>query len=303
MVNTTKISLPNQPLRDLFTKTITTFQSLNETKKIAVFGSIASKKHDKYSDLDLEIQTNNYNFFSKNFKKIVSSIASPFVIFPAVNEPGNGIFTIIWRGFSFYQRLDLRIFDESKQLSSGSQVIYISNKKRQSSRKLKPLNTIIKMSFDENLRPFYDFYIGATRYVKHSKRKEHLSSFKFYRSALDSFINLHFFSSQAKKFVNSTPGVIEFASLDRSIKNSEKHPITQYLYIKNHLGMDKNYIKLTENYLKLCRAINLISQESKEEEFSKAVIEFMHNELGRKRSSKNSRTNRNSRRHKELRRV
>lgn len=192
------------------------------------YGSIETNTNDKYSDIDIEINPRNRTNFYKDFINILKSISDYYVIFPVVINENPQVFTIVWKGQSLYKKLDLRI-------------------------NTKVDLDLIKKSydFDENLRPFYDLYIGTLRFIKYRKRKELIDSIKFYRSAYEYLMRIY---SNPKK-------------------------LHKYFFLKNDLLIDQYFIRILEKYLKITVFNKMIDKKSIHNEFAKDVIKFAQNEL------------------------
>ncbi len=192
------------------------------------YGSIETKTNDKYSDVDVEVTPTNTKEFYLNFLKHLESINSYYVIFPVVINENPQVFTIVWKNQSLYKKLDLRINAE-------------------------PDLELVKNSydFDEKLRPFYNLYIGALRFIKYRKRKELIASMKFYRSAHEYLIR-----------IDPKPKLLH-----------------KYFFLKDKQYIDIYFIAILKKYLKISISSKLIEKNSIHDEFARDVIKFAQNEL------------------------
>lgn len=209
------------------------FDDTSISRKTNFYGSIESKTNDKYSDIDIEVTPKNINEFYKNFKKNLKLINNYYVIFPVVVNDNPQVFTIVWKGQSLYKKLDLRV---NAKLDTN----------------------LVKKSydFDENLRPFYDLYIGALRFIKYRKRKDLIASMKFYRSAHEYLMR-----------VSSKPKTLH-----------------KYFFLENNSMIDIYFIEILKKYLKVSLSSKLIVKNSIHNKFALDVIKFAQNELIRTRS-------------------
>lgn len=192
------------------------------------YGSIETKTNDKYSDIDIEVTPTNTKAFYLNFLKHLDSLNSYYVVFPVVVNENPQVFTIVWKNQSLYKKLDLRI----------NAVLDLE---------------LVKNSYDfnENLRPFYDLYIGALRFIKYRKRKELIASMKFYRSAHEYLMR-----------IDPKPKLLH-----------------KYFFLKDKQYIDAYFIEILKKYLKISISSKLIKKRSIHNEFARDVIKFAQNEL------------------------
>lgn len=192
------------------------------------YGSIEAKTNDRYSDIDIEVTPTNTKAFYLNFLEHLELINSYYVVFPVVINENPQVFTIVWKNQSLYKKLDLRINAE-------------------------PDLELVKNSydFDEKLRPFYDLYIGALRFIKYRKRKELIASMKFYRSAHEYLMR-----------IDPKPKLLH-----------------KYFFLKDEQHIDIYFIEILKKYLKISISSKLIEKSSTHNEFARDVIKFAQNEL------------------------
>lgn len=192
------------------------------------YGSIKTKTNDKYSDIDIEITPKNKIKFYKNFINLLKSINDYYIVFPVITNENFQVFTIVWKGQSLYKKLDLRI-----------------NAKVDSNLIKKSCN------FDENLRSFYDLFIGALRFIKYRKRKKLIASMKFYRSAHEYLMRV----------------------------DPDPKKLYKYFFLKSDANVDIFFIEILNNYRTTSISSKLITENSIHNEFAKNVIKFAQNEL------------------------
>lgn len=270
----TRIKPDGIAIEKLSKKLLLVFGNSQLVEKVGFFGSLAKGEEDRFSDLDLQILVSDFENLSRNIYKILGKVGKPYVVFPVKNLPGDVVLTILWKNFSFYQKLDLRITSKQKRLEGSP----------------------LKLDFNEDLRPFYDFFIGVTRYVKHRKRENQISAYKFYRSSLDSLMKLLYFDIPAKSYTSRKMTVEHFKQLDRLKINRKLKRLTQYLYTSGQRQMDKLFISLIEDYFYYSLKGKLIKEGSPEDKFAHDVIKFARNEFKRERKKPNTFINYSSRR-------
>jgi len=199
------------------------FDNPKISRSCKYYGSIKTRTNDKYSDIDLEITPSNSKYLYSNFKKIIKNIADYFIIFPVLIDQNLQTFTIVWKGKPLYKKLDLRI-----------------------NAKINPNLAKKACGFDENLKPFYNLFIGAVRFVKYRKRKELISSMKFYKSAHEYLVKIY----------------------------PESKLLHKYFFLKDDKQVDEYFIEMLKIYQKTLP----------DNEFAVNVIKFTENELLEKRN-------------------
>lgn len=157
---------------------ITKFKSLPGVTKARLYGSLASKKADSYSDIDIEITSNDPRATTSNLLSLLNNIGELYVVLPIAITRTERVYTILWKHLPLYQKLDLKILFTSN---------FSINK--------------YAIAYDEKFRLFHDFFIGAIRYTKYRMRQMHWASFKFYRSAIDQWLKLKMNNCTLDSFV------------------------------------------------------------------------------------------------------
>ncbi len=167
-------------LNQLLNKTLSAFKKRVEVVQISVFGSVASGTDDQYSDLDIEIVSENYPKTVASLPKIFKGISEYYPPLKLESQEGKIAFTVLWKDIPFYQKLDIGITSSfDKIIGTPRKDIFIRTFKK----KLSPSNLIINSPFSEDNRETIDFFIGCSRYAKFRKRNSPLAVNK-YKSAL-----------------------------------------------------------------------------------------------------------------------
>ncbi len=195
--------------------------------KVKLYGSVSDGNFDKYSDLDVEITVKSF-LSEADFINLVNNIGPSWIIFPIFQNDESSIFTILFKDYRFYQKLDLRI-----------------------------IGKVQKIKFDESKRSFWDFYLGAIRYCKYSKRKMYWSAYKFYHGMLEIYLKIQL----------SKDNLIgeDYVGLDKA-----KFGHQDLVFIKNTDQMDKKAIHI----------INLFRQANEyHPKFQTEVVKFIRGEL------------------------
>lgn len=220
-------------INEIVQKSKRVFLALPGVIKINPYGSIKNRKVDSYSDIDLEVISDNPKATTKNLKNSLGRIGHPYVILPISIAENERIYTIVWKDYSFYQKTDLRL-------------LFTIN--------FPPKKGLIK--YDENLRKFHSFFIGIIRYTKYRKRKMHWTAYKFYKAAIEMWLELKTGGQTLDNFIK----------LDKSSKGK----LNKWIYPKNREEMDKHMTEIAKSFLKL---------SSHNDDFGQRVVKFMRVEL------------------------
>ena len=86
---------------------ITKFKSLPGVTKARLYGSLASKKADSYSDIDIEITSNDPRATTSNLLSLLNNIGELYSIADCHAEPKSLYDSL--ETSSLYQKLDLKI--------------------------------------------------------------------------------------------------------------------------------------------------------------------------------------------------
>jgi predicted nucleotidyltransferase len=227
--------LKNNPnsLNELVEKSKKAFLASPGVTKVNMYGSIESHKADNYSDLDLEVTSNRPEATVNGLISTLEKIGQPYVIMPISITKTERVFTIVWKKHSFYKKMDLRLlFSSPFPLTRGL------------------------TSYDESLRKFHSFFVGAIRYTKYRKRKMHWSSYKFYKASIEMWVELQTRELNLNSFIK-----LDESNLSR---------FTKWLYPKGYNDMDKYMIDIAKFFLKSITS---------DIEFGQSVIKFMRVEL------------------------
>jgi predicted nucleotidyltransferase len=93
----------------LANRTIEVFAERPEVRKIVQFGSLVKGTADQYSDVDLEIIADQSDCIIRDVIALFQHIDEPVVIFPVRGGADQAAYTVLFRHYSFYHRLDIGI--------------------------------------------------------------------------------------------------------------------------------------------------------------------------------------------------
>ena len=223
----------------LFHRAVQTFASDPYVSEMFLFGSYAKKTHDRYSDVDLHVVTQNFDATMSQIWYSLSSIGPVLVAFPLAAELGHAAYMVLFENYPLYTKLDINISDPLKSAPfAGKTRVY-----QRDELPAHAASTFLPALFEEPLNTLYGYYLGAIRYMKYRKREKHFSAYKFYRAQLDHIL-LRWYRNVSREFSVERLGILEYQLLDTWEENTE---LKRYLYPGNEKTMDKFYIELLQN--------------------------------------------------------
>lgn len=246
---------------DLRIKTIDAFKKLPEVSEIFTFGSISLKKADKYSDIDLTIITNDIYETTRNLINVLKSIDDIDAIFIIENKKTSSAYSIFFKSYSLYNKIDLGITLPGSELFENSKQEYKSSHNF-TLRQTEPM----KLEKDLQELLIMDTIIGSLKYLKYINRKKILIAYKFYRS---------FFELYLKNLTNSESITLNtFIEVEKS-----KQKINDLIFIKSEIEMSHAYFKYLRKYLKRYKNDQLSKETNK---FIKRTLNLWKDELKHK---------------------
>src|SRR5579864_3798508 len=90
-------------------RTITIFAARPEVRKIVQFGSLVRGTADQYSDVDLEVITDHPANTIRDVNTLFKRIDEPLVIFPVREGTDQAAYTVLFRHYPLYHKLDIGI--------------------------------------------------------------------------------------------------------------------------------------------------------------------------------------------------
>lgn len=261
--------LPRQ-IDILYSRVVEVFSKQPEVHEVYTFGSIINGKFDKFSDIDIDVVSSNYNETINKLDELLKQINDPISKLCLYYEKDKSAFSILWKDYSLYQKLDLGITNSNKKILFSPKKLVYKNKNSfiAKQKKIDHLNI-----YDTSDREIVDFLHGIIRFLKYNHRKMYFASFKFYRSALDELIRSTYLSKYNKK--------IEILTLEHYMHYDE---ITSSKNISPTINSMKRSIQLITTLY-----VELFSQTKLTEEtliLIKRVQELLESEIHFKSHSK-----------------
>ena len=283
--------LPNGNAKQLAERTIALFAARPEVRKIVQFGSLVRGTADQYSDVDLEVITDHYACTIRDVNMLLKRIDEPLVIFPVREGTDQAAYTVLFRHYPFYQRLDIGIGSQDIATAAdfSTRQIMVAAKDMQCayirSDGIAPPSdemadgnpSLPGLGSSPNVRALYDTFIGATRYVKYRKRRCALTAYKFYRAILNDFLlNAHRHTwSETQK---TSLGLMDYLALDGAGSDA----FVRYLYPADEHVMNTWVIEMLSTLLFSSKA----DIDTHHWEALSTILQFIVQELVGKESDK-----------------
>ncbi|GHO80786.1 hypothetical protein KSD_85570 [Ktedonobacter sp. SOSP1-85] len=253
-------------VEQLLSQAIQAFASDPYVYEIYLFGSYAKKTHDRYSDVDLHIVSQNFDATMSQLWHYLEEIGPVLMAFPLVARVGYTAFMILFENFPLYTKLDINIADRTENTSFAEQACVY----RREALPPHVAPTFLPTMLEEPLNTLYGYHLGAIRYMKYRKRGKHFSAYKFYKAQLDRTL-LNKYQEICHDFSVERLGLLEYQLLDTY---EESIQLKRYLYPENERAMDTFYIELLQTMThELQYALN-----TKHEKALTTIIDFLKQE-------------------------
>jgi hypothetical protein len=137
----------NRTREELRRRVIEAFSLQDEVYRICFFGREVEGKHDRYSDIDMVVFSNDLASIYAKYKSIFSSISPVRATFPLGGTPEGYSEMVLLQDCSPYQKVDFSIGDWGKQGWQFIAVYDCKDKTRNSLTKLEPKSIIRDVSY------------------------------------------------------------------------------------------------------------------------------------------------------------
>lgn len=251
-------------------RAVQTFASDPYVSEMFLFGSYEKRMHDRYSDVDLQVVSQNFDATMSQLWHTLSDIGQVLVAYPLAAHVGHAAYTVLFENYPLYTKLDINISDTKKSVPFAEKACAYR-------REVIPPNaasTFLPALFAEPLNTLYGCYLGAIRYTKYRKREKHFSAYKFYRAQLDHLL-LKWYQEVSDERSIERLGILEYQVLDAHEESTE---LKRYLYPKNEHTMDLFYLELLQ---KMTYELRSYFDEN-HEKASRAILTFLAEEAGEK---------------------
>lgn len=281
---------PKGDASHLAARAIAVFASRPEVRKIVQFGSLGRRTADQYSDVDLEIVTDKSARTIGDIPALVERIDEPFVIFAVRELAEQAAYTVLFRHYSFYQRLDIGISSQdivtaadfsSRHLlvdAAGMHVVYCRSHDDLASFEGPSCvcgSAASVSSSPSPVRTLYETFLGALRYVKYRKRQKELAAYKFYRAIQSDFL-LDTYRHLWPESQKTSLGLMDYLTLER-IGHED---YARYLYPGDEREMNIQVIEMLSMILLHATS----GLDTHHREALSTIIQFVAQELNGKES-------------------
>jgi predicted nucleotidyltransferase len=255
-------------VEQLSTQAVQTFAREFHVCEMFLFGSYEKKMHDRYSDVDFHVVSQNFDATMSQLWHTLSGIGPVLVAFPLAAHVGYVAYMVLFEKYPLYTKLDINISDTK---NNGP----IASKTGVYQRAVIPPNaasTFLPALFEEPLNTLYGCYLGAIRYMKYRKREKHFSAYKFSRAQLDHHL-LRWYREVSHERSIERLGILEYQVLDT---REESTALKRYWYPENEHTMDMFYLELLQNMTYELKS----HLDENHEKASRAILNFLTQEAG-----------------------
>ena len=255
-------------VEQLSTRAVQTFARDPHVYEMFLFGSYEKKMHDRYSDVDVHVVSQNFDATMSLLWHSLSDIGQVLVAYPLAAHVGYAAYMVLFENYPLYTKLDINISDTKNSVPFAEKTCVYR-------RDVIPPNaasTFLPALFEEPLKTLYGCYLGAIRYMKYRKREKHFSAYKFYRAQLDQHLLRWYREVSHERFVERL-GILEYQVLDT---REESTALKRYLYPENEQTMDMFYLELLQN---MTHELESYFDEN-HEKASRAILNFLAQEAG-----------------------
>ncbi|MEM9777439.1 MAG: hypothetical protein AAF902_22870 [Chloroflexota bacterium] len=164
------------------------FSQEPEITAIHSFGSVNTSSFDQYSDLDLTLVSSDLRRTSKNIKTHLNKILEVSCCFVLYEHDDEAAYSFFFDGLTVFQKLDLGIVSSNQpELFQGSKCLYTAAEPQ-----LCKNSHIIKFNQPQREHEVLDVFIGASRFIKYTRRNQPWGAYKFFNSFRELFLKKAF---------------------------------------------------------------------------------------------------------------
>lgn len=227
-----------------------------------LFGSRGTGQADQYSDLDLQVLTADMTAARAVWPHFLEHIGPIEVAWPLSPAAENTAFAILFRGESYYHKLDIALRDthESATLATPPHVQLWSQPP--ATFQPAPPATEAYIPLPEAVGHLViDELIASVRYIKARKRGQELTCWRFLRVKPDRLLHLIAQRAQAWSPREQPLTTWDYKALDGAIDAAERRHLVQHLNWSEPRMMDRSCYWLTQQIIQLAQQKALAQDE------------------------------------------
>lgn len=258
----------------------TTLRTLPGATALYVFGS-RTRQSDPYADIDLHIVTADLPTSRASWPHFLERVAPIEVAWPITAGPANTAFSILFRGESYYHKVDIGLGDESDptRFISASPYIPVWLQDPASARIENHQTQAYMPSHGMIGHMLVDELLSSVRYVKARKRNQPLLCWRFLRGKPDRLLQLVYERLHAWQPRDTPLSTLEYKELDLLMDTGEQVEVVAHLNWTDDQQVDKNFYWFTERTTQLLTQKATAQREIVPGDLSEQHLAFISREL------------------------
>lgn len=249
---------------------------------LSLFGSRSTGRADQYSDLDLQVTTADIVAARAVWPHFLEHVGPIEVAWPLSPAADNSAFMILFRGESYYHKLDIALRDAQAPgplAPPSTQHVQLWSQ-RPAPISLQPPPTEAYIPAHSTVGHLViDELIATVRYLKARKRGHNLTCWRFLRVKPDRL--LHLIAERAQDWQPRSQPLTtwDYSALDNTIDGVERAQLIQQLNWSAPHAMDRSCYWLTRQIIQLAQQKALAQHESLPADIIERQLTFIQAEL------------------------
>lgn len=235
------------PVDELLDRISATLRDLPGAVELYLFGSMVDPEtRDSYSDLDLQILSNDYHLSLQAWPWILNQAGEMELVYLLSDQPHETAYCISFANESPYHKVDIGIYDKD---NPG----FFQNVKKkvllwEKSAKTEPVFFSSGRAYLPEMGSVNHFLmgelIGSIRYLKARKRRQHLTCWRFISAKFNALLRCSQWKGDDQKFPANL-NTWDFIDLDRLLPEAERLVLLERLNLGSPKEMDGALIDIT----------------------------------------------------------
>lgn len=269
-------------LDNLLERVSNTVRDLPGAVELYLFGSAADPAIvDPYSDLDLQVVTNDYDLSLKAWPLILNRVGKIKLAYTLRTDPQESAYWIAFENESPYHKVDIGLCDQRYEQGFHQQV------------KKKVLLWQQPAKTEQMIIPASDAYLpqpgtapcfllgellSSVRYAKARKRGQHLTCWRFVSAKLNALLRCYRWDGDPRRFPETSLSTWDYSALDRAMPESERLALFNQVNLHSPDEMDQTLIHLTRKIADHICSFDLYG-ETTAKSILQDYLSFIENEL------------------------
>ncbi len=273
-------------LERLLSRVSNALRHLPGATELYLFGSAAAPdRADAWSDLDLQVVTDRYGLNQEYWPRILSLAGEIALAYPISAAPLSASFTIAFAAESPYHKVDIGLSDQREEGGFFSQVqskqrLWQQFPAEPSAHVFPPAGQAYSPVLGSAAHFMLGEVLGAIRYVKARKRRQHLTCWRFLSAKLNARLRCEVWDTNLQSFPQYPLTTWQFAELDRRLPEPERLELLAATRVADPSEMDASLVDLTSRIVQVVQP-SLGSDDAPAVAIAQQYLEFIAHELKR----------------------